>query len=507
MRNQAAADSYWLDQGPEQQFEPLDRDISVDVAVVGAGITGLSTAINVLETGRSVAVIEADRVGRGTSGHTTAKLTAQHGLKYASLVSNLGRRAAQQYADANQAAIEEVANRIDTIGIEADFERTAAYVYTTRDEESDALEEEAEIASELGLPAEYVSDPSIPFPMAGALRFRDQAQFHPGRYLLGLAEAVDAHPNGFVFERTRATAVASGPPVRIATNRDRTVSSADIVLATLFPIADRTGYFTRMHPSRAYLVVADIADPPPEGMYLSTDERPWTFRGLPGSNGHQLLVGGQSQTMADDRQRPAERYRRCVAFAREHFPVEAITYRWSAHDYVPVDGIPFIGNRGPVADNVYVGTGFNKWGMTGGTAAGIILAGLIDQDNHPWAPVFDPMRLDVSRAGRFLRENLAVGRRWVGDRFRTETSAREIRTALDPGEGAVFRHDGRPMAVARDATNELHVQSAVCPHLGCLVEWNDLDETWDCPCHGSRFDIDGTMRYGPSVDDLPPREL
>lgn len=476
------------------------------IAVVGGGIAGLSTAFELVEAGYDVAVLEGDRIATGTSGNTTAKLTSQHGLIYDTLCTRLGVEGARRYAEANEAAIDIVERRIDALGIEAGFTRRPNFVYTTDEEKVPALRREVRAANRLDLPAAFVESIDAPVPAAGAVRFGDQAQFHPRAYLLALAEAIEDR-GGRIYESTRATDLTTGRPCRVDTTQG-TIRANQVVIATLFPFIDRAGFFARMHPSRAYLLAARIEDEIPPGMYLSTASSPATFRGYGDADRRYLIVGGQSHSPGDDRVPASERYRRCERFARRHFEVTAIDYRWSAHDYVPVDRIPFIGPLGRLAPHTYVATGFAKWGMTGGTAAGRIIAEQISAGESGWGDVFDPLRWSGRDFPGLLSENVDVAGRWLASRAEALLESVDDRSALpDPGSGTVLRHRGRPVAVRRDEGGTLHALSAVCPHMHCVVEWNDADRTWDCPCHGSRFDADGDVRYGPATVGLPERDV
>jgi len=285
-----------------------------------------------------------------------------------------------------------------------------------------------------------------------------------------------------------------------------------VVVATHFPVFDRAGYFARMHPHRAYLLGVRVAETPLEGMYYSTDSPPATIRTHPADDGDDelLLVGGQSHKPSVDGVPTSERYRRCEAFAREHFTVESVEYRWSTMDYSPVDGIPFIGRINPFAEHIYVGTGFGGWGMTGGTAAGMILADLIAEGSSPWADVFDPQRLTPGASAKsFLEENAKVGGSFVADRIRALLAGLEKggAAAIPPGDARVVRRTSQPVGLYRDADGTTHAVSATCPHMGCLVRWNDAERTWDCPCHGSRFTYDGDVLSGPAVEGLLYRQL
>ncbi len=495
-------ESLWLATTSSTEYEPLPGDRRVDTAIVGGGIVGLTAAIRLKEAGHEVAVIETGRVVEGVTGHTTAKLTSQHGLRYDRLCSTFGREYARQYATANEAAIDAVERRVEEDGIECDFRRTEAYVYTESRSDGSDLLDETRAARRLGLPASYTETTPLPFDVEGAIRFDEQAEFHPRKYLLALAAAVDGDGSS-VFETTRALDIDPGRQPRVTTDRGVVVAD-QVIVASHFPFFDRGGYFARVHPKRAYLLAVRISGEPPEGMFYSTATPPATIRGAPVDGERLLIVGGQGHEPGLDGPATSERYRRCEAFARERFEVESVEYRWSTHDLSPVDGVPFVGRLGPTTRNVYVGTGFDGWGMTGGIAAGTILADLIVNGSSPWADVFDPNRFTPAASAKALVEdNALVAARFLGDRIRTALAGSG--TLPSPGEGTVVRQGGKPVAVSRGEDGELHAVSAVCPHMWCLVEWNDAERTWDCPCHGSRFDPDGTVRSGPALEDLTDR--
>jgi glycine/D-amino acid oxidase-like deaminating enzyme/nitrite reductase/ring-hydroxylating ferredoxin subunit len=494
-------ESLWSATTPSTDYDPLDGGLRVDTAVVGGGITGLTTALRLVEAGQTVAVLEADRIVRGATGRTTAKLTSQHGLTYRYLRSNFGDEKARQYARANGAAIDAVEERVEELGVDCDFERRPAYTYAASPADRRTVRAEAEAASELGLPASFVSETELPFRVPGAVRFDDQAQFHPRSYLLAVAEAV--HGDGsHVLEETRVRGAETGEPCVVETTRGEVVAD-DVVVASHFPAVDRNGYFARMHPKQAYLLAVRVDGTPPEGMYYSTGSPADTLRSHPVGGEDLLLVGGQGHTTGDTDPPTSERYRRCEAFARKHFDVESVEYRWSTHDYFTVDRVPFVGQLGHGTEHIYVGTGFKGWGMTGGTAAGIILSELVRTGSHPWADVFDPLRVTPgASAKRFLGENAEVAGRFVGDWARALLSSSEV---PEPGEATVVQSNGKPLGVYRDEHGEVHAVSAVCPHMNCVVRWNDAEKTWDCPCHGSRFTHDGEVISGPAMEDLPRR--
>jgi len=498
--------SLWLAQPSGPAYPALDGDLSVDVAVLGAGIAGLTTALLLGQGGASVAVVEAGRVGRGVSGHSTAKVSSLHGMAYGEIASRFGEEAARIHGEANEGAIAQVAALVEDLEIECAWERVPAYVYTEHSGETGLLQAEAELARALGLPASYTEDLELPWSPPGALRFDGQAQFDPHAYLAALARAV-VRDGGRVLEGTRALEVAEGEPCRVRTATG-TIVAGDVVVATHVPILDRGAFFARTHLERSYVLGVRVGPgAETEGMYLSTESPTHSLRrarSWDDESGAMLLVGGEGHKAGQGGD-TAERVRRLETWVRARFPVRAIEHRWSTQDAMPVDGLPFIGPVTPLASRVHVATGMRKWGMTGGTVAGMILSDAILRRPNLWASLYDSRRIrPVASARSFLAENLNVGRRFVADRL--VRPRRSPAAELRPGEAAVRRDGVRSVAVSRDDDGTVHAVSAVCPHLGCLVQWNSAETSWDCPCHGSRFDRKGRVLQGPAVRDLEPRK-
>ncbi|WP_227352798.1 FAD-dependent oxidoreductase [Haladaptatus salinisoli] len=490
--------SLWLETTPPTDFDPLDGDRRVDVAVVGGGIAGLSAAAELKDAGETVAVLEADRVVSSVTARTTAKLTSQHGLIYRELLSRFDRERARQYADANEAAVDIVAERAEEV--DCDFRRRPAYTYVNDPNDRGKVRREVEAARSVGLPASFVEDTPLPVNANCAVRFDDQAQFHPRKYLLALADEIPGDGSD-VYEETKATNLRAGRPCRVETERG-TVTADRVVVATHFPITDPAGYFARQYPKRSYVLALRTRDPPPEGMYYRSGDPYFSVRPHETDDESFVLVGGQNHKTGQGGS-TSERYREVEREARDRFDVEEVVYRWSTQDYTPTDRVPFIGPIAPWRRNVFVATGFGGWGMTSGVAAGRILAEEIAGDGSEWADVFDPGRLPpLGTARKFLSENANVGSRFVEDWVR---KPRETRESLAPGDARVVREDGDAVAEYRDEDGELHRLSAVCTHMKCLVEWNDAERTWDCPCHGSRFDSEGEVLDGPAVRNLPKK--
>ena len=493
-------ESYWIASTPATAYEPAPAELTVDVAVLGGGIAGLNVAAALKAAGRTVAVVEAARILEGVTGNTTAKVTSSHGQIYGYLTEKLGEEKARLYADAQQAAIAHIAATAERDGIDCDLVRTTSTIYTEDENETGQLKQEADAARALGLPVEFTTDTSLPYPVAGAIRYDDQARFHPRKYLLGLAERIPGD-GSVVLENTRALDVDDGDPCVVTTDRG-VLRARDVVVATHIPFLDRGLYFARQFPVRDYVVAARLGDRPVEGMYLSTESPTHSIRVTEdGEGGLLLIVGGEGHTTgrADD---TAERYERLETWTTERFGVRDFTHRWSTQDYTSVDRVPYIGRFRADTQRLWVATAFGAWGMTNGTVSGLLLADLVTGVENPWTEVFDPRRIAPAgtKAKTFVQENLAVAKELVtgyvtpGDVDGTDD--------LAPGEAAVIRRGVRKTAAYRDDDGTLHEVSAHCTHLGCIVGWNAAERSWDCPCHGSRFDVDGTVLQGPAVRDL-----
>ncbi|MGS2591804.1 FAD-dependent oxidoreductase [Streptomyces hebeiensis] len=493
--------SFWMETSDTTSYPPLVEDITVDVAVVGGGIAGLSTAWELIRAGRTVAVLEARRIAAGVSGHTTAKVSALHTLVYDRLRRTRGPDAARLYARSQQEAVERVAATVTELGIACDFERAAAFTYVTDPTACAGIEAEARAAAEAGLPATYVRRTGLPFAVGGAVRVEDQAQFHPRRYLLALAEDFRRR-GGLVFEDTQITGLSEGDHCRVTAGSGHTVTARDVVVATHYPVFDRALLFTRLAPHRELAVAAPLpAGHDPDGMFITEEEGKRSVRTAPVDGGGRLLiVTGESFTPGTGDTR--ERFRRLDAWMRKHFPVGDTAYRWAAQDNHSTDTVPLVGAFHPGSRHTYVATGFGGWGMSGGVMAGRLLTGLITGDAPPWAGLYDPRRLRSALRGApaMLREQAKIARHFVEDRLRAASADSVAR--IPPGTGAVVRVGGRPCAVHRDAEGTVRAVSARCTHLGCLVAFNAAETAWECPCHGSRFGVDGAVLQGPAVRPL-----
>jgi glycine/D-amino acid oxidase-like deaminating enzyme/nitrite reductase/ring-hydroxylating ferredoxin subunit len=488
--------SLWVATTPETNHLPMGGNAKVEVAVVGAGIAGLTTAYLLHRAGVSVAVVEAGRIASGATGYTTAKLSSLQGLTYAGLLQRHGEEKARLYAQASQAAVDKVGAIAEQEGIACDYRRLPAFTYTENGEGIADIEKEVEAAQGLGLPATFTTDTDLPYAVKGAVRFENQAMFHPRKYCIGLAALIDGDGSR-VFERTRALGVEEGDNPVVLTDQGK-LHAGHVVIATHLPFIDKGAFFARTSPSRSYALAARMASPP-QGLYLSTESPTRSIRPYEEEAESYVLLGGEGHKVGQDPD-TSQRYAALEAFARR-FNVESIEFRWSAEDYTPADGLPYVGAMTSDSDRLLVATGFNKWGMTSGTAAGMILADLILGRPNPWVPAFDATRLAPgASAKKVVTENLDAAKHLVGDRLH-DLAADDVE-ALDPGQGSVARWHGRKVAAYRDEAGQLHAVSPSCTHMGCTVAFNTAEKTWDCPCHGSRFDLGGRVIQGPAVKDL-----
>lgn len=496
-------ESHWIDTTPATSYPPLEDDRTVDVVVVGAGIAGVSTAWELVRAGRSVALVEADRVVTGVTGYTTAKLSSLHTMAYGKIRKTFGAKGARSYAQAQQDALGRVRSVSEELGIDCELERTSAFTYVESESAVAQVEEEVEAAVDAGLAAGFVTDTGLPFPVAGAVRLDGQAQFHPRKYLLGLIEDFVAH-GGLVFEQTRITGLDEGEPCTVTAENGRTITAADVVVATHYPVFDRALMFTRLEVVRDLVVAAAIPESDdPGGMYITEEQNTRSVRTAPYRDGSRLLIVTGEQFTPGTAE-IADRFATLVAWTQERFPSAEVVYRWATQDTSTTDTVPYVGPFHPAAEHVYVATGFGGWGMSNGVMAGRLLAGLVTGDAPPWASLFDPRRMKpVAEAVPMMKLTAKVAGHFVGDRLRSYVDSVDD---IGPGQGAVTRIAGERCAVYRDEAGEMHAVSATCTHLGCLVRFNDAETAWECPCHGSRFGTDGSVLQGPATRPLEQRD-
>ncbi len=498
----------------------LDRDLICDVCVVGAGIAGLSAAYELALAGQSVVVIEKGVIGCGETGRTTAHLSNAIDDRYYTIKRLHGAEGARICADSHTQAIARIESIAQTERIDCSFERVEGYLFTPPGDTGDRLEREYEAAREAGVPdLEFVPRaPLTGFDTGRCLRFGRQGQFQPLWYLRGLADAIE-RLGGRICESTEMRRVSEKSGLHVQTKGERRISADGVIIATNTPVNNVVAMHTKQAAYRTYVVGLCV----PSGavhraLYWDTSESadqsaspPYHYARLVaggqvdpqaaqlGSGEDLLLVGGQDHKtgQANDSD---QRWARLEAWARERFAgAGRLALQWSGQVWEPVDRVAFIGRNPGGPEHVYIATGDSGMGMTHGAIAGMLLRDLILAHENPWAQLYDPARIRLRSGLEFARENLNVAARYADWVRPGEISSAE---RIPPGAGAVVRHGLSLRAVYRDEAGTLHERSAVCPHLGCIVAWNHGEQTWDCPCHGSRFDAHGELISGPAVVGL-----
>ncbi|HVS33151.1 MAG TPA: FAD-dependent oxidoreductase, partial [Thermoanaerobaculia bacterium] len=485
--------SLWLESSPAPRHEPLRRDgLHVDVAIVGAGITGLTAAVLLKQRGRTVAVIEKERVGGGETGNTTAHITEAVDARYYFIARVFDKEAARLVAQASRASIEQIAQLVHEFAIQCRFKRVPGYLYTEKRSFVAEVKREAQAAAEAGLAAKYVSEVPLPFAIRGGVLFENQAQFHPQEYLAGLAARI--HGDGsFLFERTHVRGIEDGEPCVIETDGGKLTAGA-VIQATNVPIVSFTTLHVKDAAYRTYAMAYPSKGAHPDGLFWDTAEPYHYTRWQETGEGEFMIVGGSDHKVGQEAD-TEKCFTGLQQYVDEHFGPQQPRYRWSGQVIDPVDGLPYIGRSG----NIYVSTGYAGQGMTFGTAGAMICADLITGRENAWAELFDWKRVHARGAIKdFISENVDYPRRMIMDRLvRSNVETKDV-ADVKPGEGKIVSVGGRKLAVHRDDAGTLHALSPVCTHMGCDVAWNDAERTWDCPCHGSRFKTTGEVLNGPA---------
>jgi glycine/D-amino acid oxidase-like deaminating enzyme/nitrite reductase/ring-hydroxylating ferredoxin subunit len=491
--------SYWLTPPEQKEYPALQGDIRAEVAVVGGGLAGITAAYLLMREGVRPVLLEADRILFGTTGHTTGKITSQHDLIYDKLQTQVGREQARQYAAANEAAIAEIARIVGEHKIDCDFAREPAYVYAEKEENIETIDNEVKAALDCGIRAEYVE--KIPFSIAikAAVRFDGQARFHPRKYALALAEEL-TRGGCPIYERTRVVGLEDGRDGYVlTTGSGPQVTAKKVVIASHYPFYNKHAlYFARIYVERSYLLAVKAKEPYPGGMYISLEDPVRSLRCQPAAEGMLTLVGGENHKAGQSPDTRAH-YRALVDFAAEHFTVEDIPFYWSAQDCMTLDDIPYAGQYASDKPGLYVATGFKKWGMTNSTASAMLIRDLIVRGCSDWEEVYGPSRINlVASAKNAVVENANVASNLLEGKLAPLPEEVDV----ERGGGKIVEHDGHRAGAYRDMDGKLHVVDTTCTHMGCEVNWNSAEKSWDCPCHGSRFDVDGNVIEGPAVRAL-----
>ncbi len=495
--------SLWVQTGQYPSFPTLDADLNAEVVIVGGGITGLTTAYLLLKKGIPVIVLEAEKIGHGTTGFSTGHLTAGIDADYSFLQSRFGPETARQVAQSMMAAIKCVEQICLEENLDADFVRIPAFQFTEDPKQVKELEDEIKAASEAGLSCHPIDAVPLPFSVVKAFRLDNQADFHPLKFVQGLSQCI-RQMGGLIFESTRVTDVDDSEPCVISTHNGPKVRARQVILATHTPVQFNMVQ-TELLPYQSYVVVAQLdGQEIAKGLYWDTLEFYHYIRTYEADGKKYLVVGGEDHKTGDREPDSNEHFERLETYIRTHFGNLPITHRWSAEFFYSADGLPFIG-RSPFGKNKFIATGFTGDGLVFSVASALLLTDLLTGVDNPLAKVYDPARFNLTASATDLVEqNLEFAYRFIKDRLVTD--AKSV-SEVPKGEGRIIRMGLKQSAVYRDENDQLHFLSPVCTHMHCIVQWNNAEKSWDCPCHGGRFKATGEVLTGPPVEALLRQEV
>ena len=488
---------FWRSTLTFPSFPKVEADIKTDVLVVGGGITGITSAYLLAKQGFQVTLIEASEILNGTTGHTTAKITAQHGLIYDKLISEHGEENAKLYYEANKEGMNIIKGLIEEHSIECNLSIQDAYVYANTEEYVNKIQKELRAYHKLEIPGEYTDKIPFSIPCKAAIIMKDQAQFHPLKYLLALTSPI-LDNGGKIYEHTTAMKIEDGDKPTILTEDGHKITCNHVIVASHFPFNDEMGlYFARVNVKRSYVLGVKTKQEYPGGMFYSADSPSRSLRYTENDHGEKLiLVGGEGHKTGQGVS-TIKHYEALQDFSSHYFNVEDIPYRWSAQDIVTPDDLPFVGPSTPNHPRVLIATGYAKWGMTNGTIAAKILTDRILQKDNRFAELYDPARLDGIK--NMVKDNADVAKHLIQGKL---SIVHKKPDDLGIDEGAIVKVNGDKAGCYRDKEGQLFIVDSTCTHMGCEVAWNSGDRTWDCPCHGSRYSITGEVIEGPAVEPL-----
>lgn len=492
--------SFWLDSVDKlPQFPPLTTDLKTDVVVIGAGITGITTAYVLAKRGVKVVVLNAGPILEGTTGHTTAKITTQHGLIYHEFLSHFGEEKTRLYYEANQEALTLIKQTIADLNIDCQLTDEDAYLYTSDDDYLNQLQDEYMAYGQLQIGGDYLESTPLPFATKAAIRLQGQARFNPVPYLIRLLQEI-TKLGGQIYEGTTVVGATQEQPSLVKTKQGHQVTCNYVVTASHYPFNDIKGaYFTRLHAEKSYVIAARTEKAYPGGMYINVEQPTRSLRAVTINGEPAVLIGGEGHKTGQGLC-THQYYENLQKFGEEMFGLQEILYRWSAQDVFTLDKMPYIGQQFSDAPNLLMATGFRKWGMTTSMVAALLNTKIILGEKSPYEEVFTPHRFHADPSIKtFVMQNANVAKEFVAGKFDLLHKHPE---ELSPDEGAVVSVKGKRAGAYREPNGELHIVDTTCTHLGCEVDWNDAERTWDCPCHGSRYSFQGDVIEGPAKKAL-----
>ncbi|MFL0365822.1 FAD-dependent oxidoreductase [Pseudobacillus sp. 179-B 2D1 NHS] len=495
--NEANHEPLWRADTKLPSFPALTEQVYADTVIVGGGITGIITAYMMTKEGKKVVILEADELLNGTTGHTTAKVTAQHNLIYDQLITSVGEDQARMYYEANAEAAHWIKETIEQQGIDCDWQEEAAYVYTNDEEKEKSLQKEAESYKKLGIDGALVDSMPWKVPFKQAVQMNGQARFHPLKFLKPLVEYIVKN-GGAIYEHSPAEDIEKGEKPAVLLKSGVKAIGNHVVIATHFPFYDNGFYFAKLYPTRSYVIAIKPKKQFPGGMYITAEQPTRSVRSTVYDGQEALLISGDGHKTGKG-QPTAEHYQNLIKFAEKEFGIEKLLFTWSTQDLVPMDKIPYIG-KADKDENIYSATGFKKWGMTTSVVAARILSDLIVNKQNRYAELFSPDRFKADPGVKqFVKQQSDVAATFVKGKLDYFFKDGDN---LPVNQGMIINWEGTRAGAFKEENGTVHLVDTTCTHMGCECEWNDAERTWDCPCHGSRYSISGEVMEGPAKKPL-----
>lgn len=492
--------SFWIKNFKNKTYPPLNDNLHVDVCIIGGGITGISCGYYLVKNNINVCILEKDKIIEKTSGHTTAKITSQHDLFYNYLYNSYGKDFAKKYLESNEEAILNIKNIIDLENIDCDYEFENSYVYTTDENNVQKIKDEIQILEKLNYNANFLNSINLPISnLKAAIEFNNQAQFNPIKYANALCNIITEN-SGLIFENSKVEKVEKYKnEYKIYCNK-KIITAKNVVIATRYPIINFPGfYFLKMYSEASYLIGVETSSNLPQGMYINSDTPTFSFRTADFNGKRILLVGGMGHKRGAKIDL-TNSYNILEQKAKELYPDAKVLYKWNTHDSISLDKIPYIGEFSLLYPNVYVATGFKKWGMTTSNISATIITDKILGRENKYAEIYNSKRFNliknIKEFGNILKETSSS---LIFNKFdMPQAKPKDV----EPLDGKIVNYNGTKIGLYKDESGKEYKVIPTCTHLGCELSWNNLDKTWDCPCHGSRYTFEGKLIYGPSKKNL-----
>lgn len=489
--------SYWISSSKGDNFNKLEHDIETEVVIVGGGITGVTSAYLLAKEGIDVVLVDADKIAMGSSGRNTGKVTVQHDDFYWQIEKKYGLEAAKLYYDANNEGLNFIESSIKENNINCNFERLPSYIFTEKDSFVDDIKKEYDVCKKIGIDCYYHSNLDLPLDIKAAISFNNQAQFNPKQYIDGLAKAAGKLGTK-IYENTTIVDLMLNKGFECKCRDGHIIKSKKVIIASHAPWYDGLNlFFAKEVSERSYLLAGDLNIDLPKGMFINLEQPSRTFRCYEGEGKRLLIIGGGDHKVGQGG-KESEIYNTLKNYANKVFEVDNFRYQWSAQDCMSFDNLPFIGRISSEEDDIYVATGYSKWGITNGVSAAIIIKDLITKGSSRYEEVFNPSRKGGFFTKDFIKENVNVAINMVSGKLKLGSD----NMPKEKGEGKIVNIEGKRYGAYRNFDNELYIVDITCTHLGCELTFNGAEKTWDCPCHGSRFDYEGNVVEGPALKPL-----